>query len=168
MRYFQSLEPRPRSIYDALDRSTNNTVPGQSRAKPTNKVPQNKVSFIFKPIYFYCIYVYICFTLILNNCIWHHHPSTGGSDCSDPARRWVCLWELLIHKALYKPFKYIWRLTSHCQCLTKIFIRLSVRPSIHPFIFCWLLRNRDYGQMLVESIPEATGRQKGIHYGFIF
>lgn len=144
------------------------TTQCQAKVGQNQRIKYHRIRLVSSSSPFTSIYVYICFTLILNNCIWHHHPSTGGSDCSDPARRWVCLWELLIHKTLYKPFKYIWRLTSHCQCLTKIFIRLSVRPSIHPFIFCWLLRNRDYGQLLVESIPEATGRQKGIHYGFIF
>lgn len=96
MRYFQSLDPRPRSIYDALDCSATNPVPDQSRAKPKNVVPPNKVSFLLRGT-FHVIHVYIDFTLIINNCVWHYHPSTGGADCSDPAR-WVCLWELLIQK----------------------------------------------------------------------
>lgn len=56
--FFQSLEPRSRSIYDKLDRSASNAAPDQSRAKPKNKVPQNKVSFI---LYAYLLlYVFVC------------------------------------------------------------------------------------------------------------
>lgn len=45
---FQSLEPRPRSIYDVLDRSATSTEPDKSGAKPNNKAPKNKVGFILK------------------------------------------------------------------------------------------------------------------------
>lgn len=44
MRYSQSLEPRPRSIYDVLDRSAVNTGPDQRKDKPKKKKPQNTVS----------------------------------------------------------------------------------------------------------------------------
>lgn len=108
------------------------TTQCQAKVEQNQRIKYHRIRLVSSSSLFTSIYVYICFTLILHNCIWHHHPSTGGSDCSDPARRWVCLWELLIHKTLYKPFKYIWTLTTHC--LTKIFIRLSVCPSVCPSI----------------------------------
>lgn len=42
--FSQSLEHRPSSIYDVLDRSATNTVPDQSKAKPKKKTKQNTVS----------------------------------------------------------------------------------------------------------------------------
>ncbi|TMS23326.1 hypothetical protein E3U43_008632 [Larimichthys crocea] len=38
--FYASLEPRPRSIYDVLDRSAVTTEPPQSKAKPKKKEPQ--------------------------------------------------------------------------------------------------------------------------------
>ncbi|XP_056891398.1 uncharacterized protein si:ch211-243a20.4 isoform X1 [Takifugu flavidus] len=42
--FYASLETRPRSIYDVLDRSVTNEVPDQSGAKPKHNVPKNKVA----------------------------------------------------------------------------------------------------------------------------
>lgn len=42
--FSQSLERRPRSIYDVLDHSAANREPDQSKAKPKKKEPQKTVS----------------------------------------------------------------------------------------------------------------------------
>lgn len=43
MKNLQSLEHRPMSVYDVLDRSAANTQPDQHKDKPEKKKPQNKV-----------------------------------------------------------------------------------------------------------------------------
>lgn len=46
--FFQSLETRPRSIYDVLDHSAAKKEPNQRKAKPKKKEPQEKVSVDFR------------------------------------------------------------------------------------------------------------------------
>lgn len=46
--YFQSLEPRPRSIYDELHHSPANKKPDHQKAKPTKREPDQTVSVNFK------------------------------------------------------------------------------------------------------------------------
>ncbi|XP_076585173.1 NFAT activation molecule 1 [Chaetodon auriga] len=57
--FYASLEPRPRSIYDVLDRTAANTEPDQSEAKPKKKKTQNAMPQTTQPQHediFECVY----------------------------------------------------------------------------------------------------------------
>ncbi|XP_041790099.1 uncharacterized protein si:ch211-243a20.4 [Chelmon rostratus] len=57
--FYASLEHRPSSIYDVLDRSATNTVPDQSKAKPKKKTKQNTMPQTTQPQQediFECVY----------------------------------------------------------------------------------------------------------------
>ena len=98
--FSQSLEPRPRSIYDVLDHSAANIKPDQSTDKPKKKKkPSNMVSMNFK-----CFVTF--FLLAVENTNVgdpSSSSSTDGANHTTPGWRriWICLWELLNQKCTY-------------------------------------------------------------------
>ena len=92
-KFSQSLETRPRSIYDVLDHSAANRKPEPSKAKPKKKEPKPTVSVKLSCFVTLCVIS----GKQLNICDLSSTSSTGGTNHTRPTWRriWVCLWELL-------------------------------------------------------------------------
>lgn len=76
----QSLETRPRSIYDVLDHTAVNTEPEQRKAKPKKKAPHKKVREILRWFITFHLSNKIC-------CDLSHTYSTDGGSHTTPGRK---------------------------------------------------------------------------------
>ena len=76
----QSLETRPRSIYDVLDHEAANKGPEQHKAQPKKKTPHKEVREILRWFITFYLSKKIC-------CDLSHTYSTDGANNTTPGRR---------------------------------------------------------------------------------
>lgn len=99
LKQFQSLEPRPRSIYDVLDHSGAKTEPVSCKDKPKKNKSPKMVSTTLIISVFFCFFFKLNFIHSLSYPAPHNtfFLFTGKRNQTTPARRHVriSLWKLL-------------------------------------------------------------------------